>query len=100
MPSARVIKAVDVLKDGGFGLAAGFLCPAPDQLGLDRIEERLDNGTHLFRVENQPQGHPLPGAAKARWSALSAPLLCEIHPSCLCPRFISFAAQYVIKGAA
>jgi hypothetical protein len=44
MPSARVIKPVDVLEDGGFGLAAGFPCPAPDQLGLDRFEECLDNG--------------------------------------------------------
>ncbi len=44
MPSARVIEAVDVLKDGGFGLAAGFPRPAPDQLGLDGFEERLDNG--------------------------------------------------------
>jgi hypothetical protein len=32
------------LKDGGFGLAAGFPCPAPDQFGLDGFEERLDNG--------------------------------------------------------
>jgi hypothetical protein len=38
MPSARVIEAVDVLKDAGFGLAAGFPCPAPDQLGLDGFE--------------------------------------------------------------
>jgi len=38
------IEAVDVLKDGGFGLAAGFPCPAPDQFGLDGFEERLDNG--------------------------------------------------------
>ncbi len=44
MPSARVIEAVDVLKDGGFGLAAGLPCPAPDQFGLDGFEERLDNG--------------------------------------------------------
>jgi hypothetical protein len=44
MPSARVIEAVDVLKDGGFGLATGFPRPAPDQLGLDGFEERLDNG--------------------------------------------------------
>ena len=44
MPSARVIKAVDVLKDGRFGLATGFPCPAPDQFGLDGFEERLDNG--------------------------------------------------------
>jgi hypothetical protein len=43
MPSARVIEAVDVLKDSGFGLAAGFPCPAPNQLGLDGFEERLDN---------------------------------------------------------
>ena len=44
MPAARVIEAVDVLKDAGFSLAAGFPIPAPDQLGLDGPEERLDNG--------------------------------------------------------
>ena len=44
MPAARIIEAVDVLKDGGFCLAAGFPSPAPDQLGLDGLEERLDNG--------------------------------------------------------
>ena len=44
MPAARVIEAVDVLKDGGFCLATGFPRPAPDQLGLDGLEERLDNG--------------------------------------------------------
>ena len=38
------MEAVDVLKDGGFCLAAGFPNPAPDQLGLDGLEERLDNG--------------------------------------------------------
>ncbi len=43
MPSARVTEAVDVLEDGGFGLAADFPCPPPDQLGLDHFEERLDN---------------------------------------------------------
>ena len=44
MPAARVIEAVDVLKDGGFGLAASFPNPAPEQLHLDNISERLDNG--------------------------------------------------------
>jgi hypothetical protein len=44
MPSARVIEAVNVLKDGDFCLAAAFPCPAPDQFGLDGFEERLDNG--------------------------------------------------------
>ena len=44
MPAARVIEAVDVLKDAGFGLATGFPNPAPDQLGLNGLEERLDNG--------------------------------------------------------
>jgi hypothetical protein len=52
------------------------------------------------RSKSQPQGHPQPGAAKARWSALFALLIYGIHLSCLCPWFISFAAQYVIKGAA
>ena len=44
MPAARIIEAVDVLKDAGFGLAASFPIPAPDQFGLDGFEERLDNG--------------------------------------------------------
>jgi hypothetical protein len=44
MPVARVIEAIAVLEDGGFGLAAGFPRPAPDQFGLDGLEERLDNG--------------------------------------------------------
>ena len=44
MPAARVIEAVDVLKDGGFCLATGFPRPAPDQLRLNRLEERLDSG--------------------------------------------------------
>ena len=34
MPAVRVIEAVDVLKDAGFGLATGFPRPAPEQLGL------------------------------------------------------------------
>lgn len=44
MPAAPVIEAVDLLEDGGFGLATGFPRPAPEQLGLDGLEERLDNG--------------------------------------------------------
>ncbi len=47
MPAARVIEAVDVLKDRGFSLAAGFPCPAPDQFCLDGFEERLDNGVAM-----------------------------------------------------
>ena len=43
MPAARVIEAVDVLKDAGFGLATGFPRPVPEQLGLDGLEERFDN---------------------------------------------------------
>ena len=44
MPAARVIEAVDVLKDARLGLAAGFQNPALEQLGLDGLKERLDNG--------------------------------------------------------
>ena len=44
MPTGRVIEAVDVLEDDGFGFAAGCPRPAPDQFGLDGLEERLDNG--------------------------------------------------------
>ena len=44
MPAAQVIEAVDVLKYGGFFLATGFPIPAPNQFGLDSLEERLDSG--------------------------------------------------------
>ena len=44
MPSTRVIEADNVLEDSGFGLATGFPRPAPDQFGLDDLEERLDSG--------------------------------------------------------
>jgi hypothetical protein len=44
MPAARVIEAIDVLKDGGFGLATGLPIPAPDQFGLEGLEKRLDHG--------------------------------------------------------
>ena len=44
MPTGRVIEAVDVLEDDGFGFATGCPRPAPVQFGLDGLEERLDNG--------------------------------------------------------
>ena len=44
MPAGRVLEAVDVWEDDGFGFAAGCPRPAPDQFGLDGLEERLDNG--------------------------------------------------------
>jgi len=44
MPTTRVIEAVDVLEDGGFGLATRFPGPAPDQFGLDGFEEGLNGG--------------------------------------------------------
>lgn len=33
------MEAVDVLEDGGFGLATRFPGPAPDQLGLDDLKK-------------------------------------------------------------
>jgi hypothetical protein len=47
MPAAWVIETVDVLKHAGFGLAAVFPPSAPDQLSLDGLEERLDNGVDV-----------------------------------------------------
>ena len=43
MPAARVIEAVDVLKDGRLSLAAGLPSASPDQLRLDGFEEGLDS---------------------------------------------------------
>ena len=37
-----IAEPVDVLEDGRLGLAARFPSPAPDQLGLDGLEEGLD----------------------------------------------------------
>ena len=59
MPTARVIEAVDVLEDGGFGVATGFPRAAPDQLDLDGFEERL-NGCIVIAVAFA--AHPLPGS--------------------------------------
>ena len=49
MSAAWVIEAVDVLEYGGFGLATRFPRPAPNQLGLDRLEEGL-NGCVVIAV--------------------------------------------------
>ena len=44
MPAARVIEAVGLFEDGGFGLATGFPNPGPVQFDFDGPEERLDSG--------------------------------------------------------
>ncbi len=44
MPPTRVIEPIDVLEYRPFRLASGFPSAAPDQLGLDGFEERLDHG--------------------------------------------------------
>ena len=49
MSAAWVIEAVDVLEDGGFGLATRFPRPAPNQLDHDRLEEGL-NGSVVIAV--------------------------------------------------
>ena len=46
----------------------------------------------------QPSGFYAWLQAPMSQRARSAPHPCEIHPSCLCPWFLSFAAHYVIKG--
>ena len=44
MPPSRIVKAVDVLEGGQLGVSARVPRLSPDQLGLDRLEERLDGG--------------------------------------------------------
>ena len=39
---ARVVEAVDVFEEGDFDLAAGLPVAAPDQFGLQRLEEAFD----------------------------------------------------------
>jgi hypothetical protein len=38
------MEAFDILNEGGFALAAGFPCPAPTQVCLMNLDERLDKG--------------------------------------------------------
>ena len=59
MTAAWVIEAVDVLEDGRFGLPTGFPGSPPDQLGLDRFEERLHCG---IVIAVSFAAHPLPGS--------------------------------------
>ena len=42
MFSARVVEAVDVFEDGDFDFATGLPVAAPDQFGLQRLEEAFD----------------------------------------------------------
>ena len=62
------MEAVDVLKDGGFCLAAGFPNPAPDQLGLDGLEERLDNGVGPVPVLFRSFDHILCSKGDEPWA--------------------------------
>ena len=61
MSAAGVIEAVDVLEYGGFGLPAGFPRRAPDQLGLDALEESLD-GSVVIAVAFAAHRKPSAGA--------------------------------------
>ena len=44
MPPARIVEAVDVFEDGQLDVSARVPRPSPNQLSLDRLEERLDSG--------------------------------------------------------
>ena len=39
MASPRIVKAVDVLKEGGVDLPSGVPCVAPNEFSLHRLEE-------------------------------------------------------------
>jgi hypothetical protein len=41
--TARVIKAIDIMEDRALSLTACIPTVAPDQLHLDRFEERFDH---------------------------------------------------------
>ena len=62
MPITRVIETVDVLEDGGFGLAAGLSRPAPGSVGgLCQVITLA--GQPIFKVTPPPSRHrlqPLP----------------------------------------
>lgn len=65
MPSAWIVEAVDVLEDGQFGVSARLPRPSPDQLGLDRLEERLDSCIVITTSNLEPLRRPLESALAA-----------------------------------
>ena len=44
MAPSAIVKPVDVLKNGSFGLPPCLPLVPPDQLRFDRLKERLDRG--------------------------------------------------------
>ena len=44
MPSTWIVETIDVFEDCHLGVSAHLPRPSPDQLSLDRLEERLDGG--------------------------------------------------------
>jgi hypothetical protein len=44
MASAWIVEAIDVLEYGSISLTSGFPAVAPDQLALERFEERFHHG--------------------------------------------------------
>ena len=49
MSSAWIVEAIDVFEDRHLGLPPGCPRPSPDQLGLDRFEERF-NGRIVITI--------------------------------------------------
>jgi hypothetical protein len=47
VPSAGIVEAVDVFEQGHFCLSPRMPLVAPDQLGLQGLEEALDDGIKL-----------------------------------------------------
>ena len=108
MSAARVMEAVDVLEDGGFGLATGFPNPASDQFGLDDLEERPDSGV-VMAVALAAHGR-LQGVAVRSFLVVVRRVLAttvvirtaSLRSSSVLPMHFAlpFAAHFLIKGAA
>ena len=59
MATTRVLEAIDVLQDGGFGFPAGFPSVPPDQFSLDGFDEGFNGGVVIAVAFS---AHPLPGS--------------------------------------
>ncbi len=79
MPTARVMDAVDVVKDGGFGLSARFPNAPTDQLGLYGLEDGFDCGANRLAAPAELCA-AMPRHARASPSCRQSAPLCARWP--------------------
>lgn len=80
MVAAWIVEAVDVFEEGGFDLSAGLPVAAPDQFGLQRLEEAFD-GRIVVTIALPTHGYLKPVLAQKSLVIVSAvlrPAICMV----------------------